>query len=652
MEINKNLSQILVVDDDIHQTNMICDLLTSKGYCASVAFSSKEAEFMLRRQPFNVALIDCLMPGMDGYTLAKKIYEQFGMSISVILMSGIFKESSVDVDQTPNMHTLLQKPIHEQVLDVELINILRKMYYTKFDSHIYSLISQSVVPTKEIQQQISNLKTIHEGEALLLFSYLFHSKSEGVLCLSDGDISVEIFFFNGFIVQFKDSKEKLEIINYISKHSLLSKAEMEFIAKSEDTHLEYLIEQGFMSPHQLTAYNIERILFCLTHFAKKRDVEVQFKPLAGDFISNTVQTDIISRKKIRLSNLSNTLVSFISNEMSDSYLKTCFDHISGEKLNLQALLEAPPESYSTPVLKPIFKNRDVFKSLCSLEDLYKKFKNTDQFKRALFTAMFHGLIKIRNNSVEKNLETLYSYRYSKMLELMKDMTVFEVFEYLGCTCTSDPQKLKSVYQNFIRFNHSDKFSCFGSSLYQLVQKVNQIVIQAYDILSDTGNRTQYTQKLKSKESKKFIEYDVLQEKLKDFYLMKQFDQAFKILDEIDIMFPGVSEIKSEISLWKIILDMKKDNFELSEVLKMNISSLLSKADMYDHCIYLFHYAAGLFYICKNDFNTAQECFDKSLEHNSAFHLAKIESVSLNKLERKMGKNQYSILKTLKFKKSS
>ena len=651
MEVNKKLSQILVVDDDINQSNMISDLLTSLGYSVSVAFSPKEAEYMIRRQPINIVLIDCLMPEIDGYTLAKRIYEQFGSSVSTMLMSSIFKISGLELAKIPNMHTLLRKPIDEQTLDIEVKNVLNKMFYEKSDVHIYSLVSQNVVPTQKLQQQISDLKVLHEGDVFLMLSYLFRSKSEGVLHLSDSHLSIKVSFFNGFIVQFTDSIGKSEIINYISKNKLLSKSEIEYVAKLKDSHLEYLIEQGFMSPHQLIIYNIERLIFCLTYFAKQKDVKVQFNPLNKKPIKGTIQTNSVSNGRIQFSQLMDLLTSFILSELSDEYLKMYLDQIGKKELNLQPLCEVSLESYPSPVLKAVFKKRDIWKDVRCLEDLYEYVKDTDQFRRALFLALFHGLIKIQDENVEKKLlEKHYYYRYSKMLALMKDMKVLKVFEFLGCTNTSDFQKLKSIYQAFLKFNHSDKFSQFSSSLKSVVQKVNQIVIQAYDILSNKNSMEKYNQEMKSMDSQKLIEYNTVQNELKDFILMKQFDQTSEILEKMSVITSDNSRLQPEFSLWKVIVEVKKDNFELSEDAKANVSSVLSKLDMYGDCLYLFYYAEGLFHICKSDFDTAQKCFDQSLLQNSEFHLAKIESMGLKKLIQKFGKTQNFMSQV--FKKSS
>lgn len=60
------MSQILVVDDDSALHELIETALTSEGHTLRHAFSGREGMEMLAREKFDLALIDYVMPGMDG----------------------------------------------------------------------------------------------------------------------------------------------------------------------------------------------------------------------------------------------------------------------------------------------------------------------------------------------------------------------------------------------------------------------------------------------------------------------------------------------------------------------------------------------------------------------------------------------------------
>ena len=60
------MSQILVVDDDPALHELIEGTLTGEGHSLRHAFGGREGLEMLRQDKFDLALIDYLMPEMDG----------------------------------------------------------------------------------------------------------------------------------------------------------------------------------------------------------------------------------------------------------------------------------------------------------------------------------------------------------------------------------------------------------------------------------------------------------------------------------------------------------------------------------------------------------------------------------------------------------
>jgi CheY-like chemotaxis protein/anti-sigma regulatory factor (Ser/Thr protein kinase) len=67
------MSQILVVDDDSALHELIQVSLTSEGHRLHHAFSGQEGLELLKREKFDLALIDYVMPGMDGGEFLEKL---------------------------------------------------------------------------------------------------------------------------------------------------------------------------------------------------------------------------------------------------------------------------------------------------------------------------------------------------------------------------------------------------------------------------------------------------------------------------------------------------------------------------------------------------------------------------------------------------
>lgn len=64
---------ILLVDDEEDICAVMADILEDQGYHVDVAHEGEAALALVRRQPYDVALLDYKMPGMDGLTLYHEI---------------------------------------------------------------------------------------------------------------------------------------------------------------------------------------------------------------------------------------------------------------------------------------------------------------------------------------------------------------------------------------------------------------------------------------------------------------------------------------------------------------------------------------------------------------------------------------------------
>ncbi len=76
------MSRILVVDDDIHISNLLTEVLTREGYTVDNAFSGTEALLVLSGNKPDLILLDLMLPGLCGEELLPKIRD-----IPVIVVS-------------------------------------------------------------------------------------------------------------------------------------------------------------------------------------------------------------------------------------------------------------------------------------------------------------------------------------------------------------------------------------------------------------------------------------------------------------------------------------------------------------------------------------------------------------------------------------
>jgi len=83
-------ARILIVDDERDNRELLGIILGHEGFVIATAASGEEALVAVAHQPPDLILLDIMMPGMDGYEVARKIKgEPATKDIRVIIMSAL-----------------------------------------------------------------------------------------------------------------------------------------------------------------------------------------------------------------------------------------------------------------------------------------------------------------------------------------------------------------------------------------------------------------------------------------------------------------------------------------------------------------------------------------------------------------------------------
>src|SRR5690242_3728448 len=76
---------VLVVDDDVDTCRNLADILTDLGYHVETAHDGPTALEMIRQRPYDVALLDYKMPGMDGLMLYREIKRLRAGTVAIVV---------------------------------------------------------------------------------------------------------------------------------------------------------------------------------------------------------------------------------------------------------------------------------------------------------------------------------------------------------------------------------------------------------------------------------------------------------------------------------------------------------------------------------------------------------------------------------------
>jgi DNA-binding response OmpR family regulator len=103
------VARMLVVDDEREIVRMLAEFLRSRGHRVAGAHSGAEAVAYFRRRPFDVVLLDILMPGMDGNETLRRL-KALDPGAVVIMISGTADEKTAEESLLLGAYDYIRKP--------------------------------------------------------------------------------------------------------------------------------------------------------------------------------------------------------------------------------------------------------------------------------------------------------------------------------------------------------------------------------------------------------------------------------------------------------------------------------------------------------------------------------------------------------------
>jgi two-component system, sensor histidine kinase and response regulator len=119
----RSKQRVLVVDDNAINQKIAVKFTMKLGYQADAVGSAHEAFAALRNLPYDLVLMDCQMPDIDGYEAAKTIRESKAFitkDIPIIAMTANAMQGDREKCIEAGMNDYVSKPIRIPELQVAL----------------------------------------------------------------------------------------------------------------------------------------------------------------------------------------------------------------------------------------------------------------------------------------------------------------------------------------------------------------------------------------------------------------------------------------------------------------------------------------------------------------------------------------------------
>ncbi|MDR4306593.1 response regulator transcription factor [Chelatococcus sambhunathii] len=118
---------ILLVEDDRDIADMLSEMLVQNGYTVVSAQSGAEMDRVLRRQSFDLVVLDVMLPGEDGFSICRRLRAE--ARTPIIMLTAV----ATDVDRIVGLEfgadDYVTKPFNSRELLARIKSLLRRASY-------------------------------------------------------------------------------------------------------------------------------------------------------------------------------------------------------------------------------------------------------------------------------------------------------------------------------------------------------------------------------------------------------------------------------------------------------------------------------------------------------------------------------------------
>ncbi|MCG2758933.1 MAG: response regulator [Desulfobacteraceae bacterium] len=332
--------KVLVVDDCAETRDIMQKILESFGLHVELVASGMESLSLLKDsqnmgEPFELVIMDWLMPGLDGIETAKKIRRELKLSIPIILMTAFGKEAE-DLDiEKDGISGFLTKPIYQSMLFNAIMDAFGKEQLKKAGREKAIITSASIYKKRleGIRVLVAEDNPTNQEIALAILEGAGMSAE----VVKNGKEAVEAVYrshFDAVLMDIQmpemDGYEATKIIRQDSRFTSLPIIAMTAHAMKGDE--ERCLEAG-MDAYVSKPINQDRLFRTLLHSLKSQQISVQdIEPEASTEDSLPVELPGVKiREALRALNIDgnifkNILIKFLeSNKDTMSKIRSAFE---------------------------------------------------------------------------------------------------------------------------------------------------------------------------------------------------------------------------------------------------------------------------------------------------------------------------------------
>ena len=518
--MKKSEINVLIVDDDATVGRTLSEVISRAGYKASVAARGDEALNIVRLKQIHVAVIDCMLPAMNGIVLAEELRKTRFQNGAIVLMSGIFRDKSFESESIHKTGAVafLQKPFGPSDLLAALKPVLDELAEEKQWS-LQTILVRQMESVRDRVKLIEHLEQIHGVETAFVLSILMDAKLSGYLNIVTDTGGIYGLKIQAGRLASVDSEESDDVIvRFLIDTGYLTEQDWEEFSSRESSKfpLQKLVATGYISPHAALQARKDQILYSLKRILRVETVNLSFVPER----STELDSDGLELGEVFVE-LSQTI---------DALLDSKFirDFFLGNMASPIRTLESFNQNH--PIWQTVLVSR--VKSILlnvkekTLNALLQEAPNqTDEILKGLYLLVMFRQILFLDAEKLKDFKSEAGNR-DLVLRAIKGKGPFEVFAYFGASAKATATEVGNIFKEFVRANHPDKLPPDApADLREVTTAIFGIVSSAYDILSDATKRDAYQARQQAEHAEKQMHAESLAQEGSDLIRRGQYTKA-------------------------------------------------------------------------------------------------------------------------------
>lgn len=524
---------ILVVDDDANSRNALSEAVKRFGYRPTATAKADEALNLVKIKPFHAAIVDCMLPKMNGVELAKSMRKSRFGDAPLVLVSGVFKDKGFASESIEATQALgfLNKP-----LDIQTLKNMLDQHFSELTSPqkipLHVLVSKPFSSARERTKVIEGLEEVKGLDLPFVLCVLMEAQASGHMNVINGlEELYGISLQNGLIAKVDSSESDEALSNLLLTRGLVMPDDLSALKEGgrRGDLISQLLDQHLISPHMVSPIR----------------KELTIKELRRLFVSDLVKINFVpDRKKgeaegLNLDDLTPLLHDVVEKLVTPDYLEGFYREWVEYPIQVGPAFSSEHPIFKMPLLAQLNGLADLLNKNLTMEEIWTKGGwSAHNFFRALHLLAFRRLIIFDDVKKVKGVSE-YGEKIKTLIKDLQGKNPFQVFEYFGCGKEPKETDVDRVYREFARSNHPDLLPPSAPvETRENVNRVFSIVSEAHAVLMNADKRAKLQNDLKQHEAERQIRAENLSDEAVTFLRRGKASEALMKTKEAIQLYDG------------------------------------------------------------------------------------------------------------------